>query len=127
MSKKKILNLPLKAKWYEMIESGEKKEEYRDLKLYWFNRLVEYVYKDKEIDREYFGTDSKTPDLERIATDFEGEWLYFKKFDIVKFSYGYTKRTMSFEFKGTSIEEGNIDWGAEPGKYYFIIKLGKRL
>jgi len=28
----KILDLPLKAKWYEMIESGNKKEEYREIK-----------------------------------------------------------------------------------------------
>lgn len=27
----KILDLPLKAKWYEMIESGNKKEEYREI------------------------------------------------------------------------------------------------
>lgn len=28
----KILDLPLKVKWYEMIESGNKKEEYREIK-----------------------------------------------------------------------------------------------
>lgn len=36
----KILDLPLKAKWYEMIESGNKKEEYREIKKYWIGRLV---------------------------------------------------------------------------------------
>ena len=33
----KILDLPLKAKWYEMIESGNKKEEYREIKKYWIS------------------------------------------------------------------------------------------
>jgi hypothetical protein len=30
----KTLNLVLKKKWYDMIESGEKTEEYRELKSY---------------------------------------------------------------------------------------------
>lgn len=30
----KILHLPLKAQWYEMIERGEKTEEYREIKPY---------------------------------------------------------------------------------------------
>ena len=38
----KILYLPLKKQWYEMIESGEKKEEYRLLKPYWEKRLLDY-------------------------------------------------------------------------------------
>lgn len=36
----KILHLPLKAKWYDMIESGKKTEEYREIKGYWQKRLV---------------------------------------------------------------------------------------
>lgn len=30
-----ILDLPLKAIWYNMIESGKKKEEYREHNSYW--------------------------------------------------------------------------------------------
>ena len=36
----KILDLPLKKEWYNMIESGIKKEEYREIKPYWCNRLL---------------------------------------------------------------------------------------
>ena len=41
MTKKdnKILHLTLKKKWFDMILSGEKKEEYRDVKQYWIDRL----------------------------------------------------------------------------------------
>lgn len=39
-----ILYLSLKAQWYEMIESGEKKEEYREIKEYWFKRLSDKHY-----------------------------------------------------------------------------------
>ena len=34
-----ILDLPIKSKWYEMIENGIKKEEYREIKEYWEKRL----------------------------------------------------------------------------------------
>lgn len=35
----KILRLSLKKEWFNMIESGEKKEEYREIKDYWRVRL----------------------------------------------------------------------------------------
>lgn len=35
----KILYLSLKKKWFDMILSGEKKEEYREIKPYWTNRI----------------------------------------------------------------------------------------
>ena len=34
------LHLTLKKKWFDMIASGEKKEEYREMKLYWTSRLT---------------------------------------------------------------------------------------
>lgn len=35
----KTLHLVLKAKWYDMIASGEKKEEYRENTSYWMKRI----------------------------------------------------------------------------------------
>jgi hypothetical protein len=35
----KILHLTLKKKWFDMIASGEKREEYREIKPYWDKRL----------------------------------------------------------------------------------------
>lgn len=35
----KILDLPLKAKWFLMIEIGTKREEYREIKPFWKKRL----------------------------------------------------------------------------------------
>ena len=101
----KTLHLPLKAQWYEMIESGVKTEEYREIKPYWTERLT-YV----------------------SAIDFEGEYLHnvVKHFDCVKFSYGYTKRTMTFEIESITIGKGKPKWGA-PAEEVFIIKLGKRV
>lgn len=36
----KVLHLTLKKKWFDMIASGEKKEEYREIKMYWAKRLL---------------------------------------------------------------------------------------
>jgi len=35
----KILHLTLKKKWFDMILSGEKKEEYREIKDHWVTRI----------------------------------------------------------------------------------------
>lgn len=38
----KVLKLTLKKKWFDMIASGEKKEEYREIKSYWANRFLSH-------------------------------------------------------------------------------------
>ena len=35
----RIARLPIKRKWFDMILSGEKEEEYREIKKYWEKRL----------------------------------------------------------------------------------------
>lgn len=40
----KVLHLTLKRKWFDLIASGEKKEEYREIKRYWDKRLVGVHY-----------------------------------------------------------------------------------
>ena len=37
-----MLVLPIKKKWFDMIKSGEKKEEYREIKDYYDKRLASY-------------------------------------------------------------------------------------
>ncbi len=93
----KILDLPLKAKWYNMIESGEKREEYREYKEYWYNRLI-----DKDA-------------------------LSVKPYTHVRFRYGYTKRTMVFKIVSITIGMGNPDWGAPTDREVFVIKLGRKI
>ena len=50
----KTLHLVLKAKWYTMIESGEKFEEYREIKPYWDIRILEKNGKIKHFDTVVF-------------------------------------------------------------------------
>lgn len=97
-----ILYLNLKAKWYEMIESGIKTEEYREIKPYWIKRLcVSY--------NEYTSS------------------IEYKEYDAVKFIYVYTKRSMSFKIKEILVDTGKPEWGAGDGVKYFVIKLGERI
>lgn len=50
MKDNNILHLTLKRKWFDMIASGEKREEYREIKSYWEKRLkkeyTEVVFKN---------------------------------------------------------------------------------
>ena len=105
----RTLHLSLKKEWYNMIESGIKTEEYREIKPFWCKRLIH----DYDESMEEFG-----------AIIFDNK--NFKQYDVVKFSYGYTKRTMTFEIENISVGYGNKKWGA-PDNIVFIIKLGKRV
>ena len=114
----KILYLPLKKEWYEMIESGVKTEEYREIKPYWTTRLL----KDFPIMwRLKFSYAMYSNDFSELI----GRILH-PVYKLVKFSYGYTKRTMTFELEKVVVGKGNKEWGA-PDEDVFIIKLGRRV
>lgn len=93
---KKVLHLTLKKKWFDMIASGAKKEEYRACKPYWFNRL-----------HGWHGPD-------------------YKCFDLVHFRNGYNQCSPSLliECLGISRGIGKNEWGA-PEEEVYIIKLGR--
>lgn len=95
----KVLELPLKANWYDMIESGVKTEEYREVKSYWIKRLMLHPPHD----------------------------VRFKPYTHVRFRYGYTKRTMTFMIDRIDVGFGNPEWGATPQRQMFIIKFGKKI
>lgn len=44
-----VLHLPLKRKWFDMIASGKKREEYRDHTPYWSVRIQNAIIKNKQI------------------------------------------------------------------------------
>jgi hypothetical protein len=108
------LHLILKGKWYDMIASGVKPEEYRDLTEYWIKRLL-ILTKDGEKICHYFGR----LEQERI--------INFKDYSHVCFHRGYTSTTMIFEIEGFTIGKGNPEWGAPEDMEVFIIKLGKQI
>lgn len=114
---RKCLYLSLKATWFDMIESGVKKAEYREIKPYWIKRLC--------IARYGGGGSVNCFDSECMDCLRTRPYKTFK-YDIVRFSYGYTRRTMTFEIESITIGKGNPAWGA-PTNNVFIISLGRRL
>ena len=95
------LHLTLKKKWFDMILSGEKTEEYRDFKPYWHKRLSVHAK--------------------------NGDWIKHKDFDVVIFKNGYSKNapTMIVECKRIYVNTSSkLHWGAEWGVNYYKIELG---
>lgn len=101
MKKPKKLHLILKGQWFDMIDSGIKKEEYRTLKMFWERRLLCFpgmgFYKENWVD-----------------------------FETIIFQHGYAKdaRRMEIEFKGFELGMGRPEWGGD-GSIVFILKLGE--
>lgn len=141
---RKHLHLILKAKWYDMIESGEKTEEYRDFKRYIWKFLIKENAKEslrtKDLDEfkaqvkrycqaardyAYGGDDVKREDFNvNTMLIFENKQMY--RYHTVTFHRGYTKTTMTFRIDKIAMGEGQLDWGAEDGEIYAIITLGDR-
>lgn len=99
-----VLYLPLAKKWFLMIKSGIKKEEYRSLTKFYYSRLTKTV-------------DGK---------------LAFKEYDTIEFTMGYprkdeTDRRIRYKFGGIRIGTGNPLCGAKYGQDYFVIKIGDRV
>lgn len=91
-----MLILPIKKKWFDMILSGIKKEEYREIKPYWETRL-----------RKAFGE--------------YGIGVAKRK---VLFRNGYGRHAPYFialcSFK---IGTGKEEWGATGGNQYFVLQI----
>ena len=95
-----VLDLSLKYHFYDEIEAGRKKEEYRAYNDYWKPRLM----------------------------DLNSCWEVWKHYDAILFRRGRGgKRTMLVERLGTRVGYGREDWGAPKGERVFILQLGDRL
>lgn len=139
-----VLDLPLMFVWYDMIDEGEKPEEYRELKPHWIKRILKcvkwcskgvvtcassklgykYCYDNLVTGKELCYDDrhggvccGNIADFTKISNGFTH----------VRFRRGYTKTTMLFEIKYITIGYGNPKWGAPKDRKVFIIKLGKRI
>ncbi len=92
-----MLTLPIKRKWFDMILSGEKKEEYREIKPYYTTRFGQL---------------------------WQGSLIGFDAKRKVMFRNGYSKQSPSFVATVTlDIGEGKTEWGAEKGKDYYVLKI----
>lgn len=91
-----MLTLPIKKKWFDMILSGEKKEEYREIKPYYDVRF-----------RNVWGYPA-----------------YWNKPQRVMFRNGYSKDSSAVIVDcRLSIRTGRPEWGAEPNKKYYVLTI----
>ena len=114
---KEVLILHVKKKWWDMIKSGEKPEEYRRLTDYWFKRLVEIV--PYVIEAKY--------KKGNIMLQTTGKTAAYKKFDEVWLLCGYPKLTevdkiIKWINPTIEIREGFPEWGAPENESVFVIK-----
>lgn len=102
-----MLVLPIKRKWFDMIRSGQKREEYRELKSYYHKRLGNYFIKHI--------IDSNTKKVLRKMNTTEKE---------VVFRNGYSYNSPSIRCLCIlKIGSGKQEWGAEPHKEYYILSI----
>lgn len=111
----KTLTLSLKKQWFDMIKSGEKKEEYRECSEYWITRFSNlcgcFEYKFVDHHRKMISCDH----------------LNCNK---LVFTLGYpkvddTERRLVFKNPRIRIGTGRPEWGAVPEKNYFVITWEK--
>lgn len=102
-----VLPLVLKKRWYDMIASGVKKEEYREYKEFWIKRIEKWQ-------------DSRISALIPYLV---------QKIDVIAFSRGYRKADLFFVCDRILIKEGHPmypEWG-EPKIRHFALGLGERI
>jgi hypothetical protein len=104
---KPILHLNVKKQWFNMIKSGEKKEEYRDNKFYW--QRIFFKVSNKYLIRTHHA-------------------VHGPQGVIICFSNGYAKnRPQVFvQCEGLRVGIGKKKWGAS-GENQFILSLGEIL
>lgn len=107
-----MLILPIKEKWFNMIASGEKEEEYREIKPYWTSRFIKalgFPKSETENVHKLLARRGKTKDIE------------------VMFRNGYSQDSPTLLARvRLSIGYGNPEWGAEPGKNYYRLHIKKK-
>lgn len=107
-----ILDLVVKAKWYDLIKDGYKREEYREIKPYWCKRIL-YAC-GLPLPMYYWNillSVKKAPNINGYSLP-----------TYVRFRRGYTKESMLFKIDSIEIGFGKSDLGA-PAEEVFIIKF----
>ena len=87
-----------------MIRSGEKKEEYREIKPYYTNRFKNF--------------------LPRVTNFRPGELIFSKIIIVFRNGYSYSSPSIKCECE-LKIGQGKEKWGAESGKKYYILEIIK--
>lgn len=116
-----MLILPIKKKWFDMILSGEKKEEYREIKEYYETRF-----------QNLFGAITIYPSsisshrskYELLQGEAVPEEIRKDSVQEIIFRNGYSKDSKAIKARcKLRIGKGKSEWGAEPDKQYYILEI----
>mgnify|MGYP000178419721 CR=1 FL=1 len=126
---KKILNLVVTKRWFDMIASGEKTEEYREIKGFWLNRLL--LIKDEggeKFRKLHVGNnDAILIDAITIKKEIDIGTLKVAPFTHVLFRNGYHKYSPRIEKEIKTITFGKPKKGMCPDEWlaaeFIIIKF----
>ena len=109
--------LPIKKQWFDMILSGEKKEEYRDIKPYYTKRF-------QKILAPYYLENGGASE-QRWEKDCRETWYRWGCFEVL-FRNGYAESSPSFTAVcSLRIGKGKTEWGAAADKDYYILTIKK--
>lgn len=115
-AEKKVLTINIRKQWFDKIVSGEKTEEYREIKKYWVSRLVNQQAESGDVLFDESGGYC------RVTGKLE-----YKTFTHVLFINGYRKDSPRIEKEIESISIGKPKKGLCPDKWldteFFIIKF----
>ena len=118
------LHLNLKRRWFDMILSGNKTDEYREIKPSFCSRFL------------LVNGQHKKPSWWSIFLEWNGKgmiksglnmgYMTWKEYDTNTFVNGMTPPIPEFEIvhKRIEIGTGRPEWGAVDRTEYFVIKLG---
>lgn len=98
-----MLILPIKKQWFDMINKGIKKEEYREIKPYYTARFMNILGEEN---------------MQRVNNGEKVNLGY------VLFRNGYSKNSPSFiAHCSLHIGTGKSEWGAEPNIQYYVLTI----
>jgi hypothetical protein len=116
--------------WFDLIKSGEKTEEYREITPYWVRRFIDECYVDRFLG--IFTYDPKHQEIYEkqvyllVLEYFRRGKDVFRHFDELEFTKGYPRkddaeRRMVKQQPKICIGYGLESMGAIPNKLYFVI------
>lgn len=113
--------LVLKHIWYDMIDSGEKKEEYRDFTPYWCKRFFSYRRDDGvcvPLKIKYKDLHDYQTQIYQLAS--AGKLAVTPQVVIFQRAYAKNPPTMKFKIAEVNLGPcGKEEWGAVPGKVVY--------
>lgn len=115
------IHLPIKRKWFDMILSGEKREEYREIKPYWTKRLTNagrWSIPDRYVSKSHkYSAHGTNPPIRAGKTTLT-----------LTAGYGSDKPRLVVELKKIEVKYPNPDWcPPETEGVWFALVLGKVL